>query len=115
MGGSPQTPSSGGGGLEPNIAALLAYIFWIPAILWLIIEPYKNDRFIRFHSFQALILGAIWFVIYTVLAITVIGLLISPLVMLAQLGVAILGAYKSYNKEMYKFPLIGDFAEKQAG
>jgi len=115
MGGSPQTPPSSGGGLEPNIAALLAYIFWIPAILWLVIEPYKNDRFIRFHSFQALILGAVWFVVYTVLAITIVGLLIAPILMLVTLGVAIFMAYKAYNKEMFKLPLIGDFAEKQAG
>jgi uncharacterized membrane protein len=115
MGGSPQTPSSSGGGLQPNIAALLAYIFWIPAILWLLIEPFKNDRFVRFHSWQALVIGVVWFVIYIVLTITVIGLLITPLIMLAQLGVAILGAYKSYKNEMYKFPLIGDFCEKQAG
>ncbi|MGH9789133.1 MAG: DUF4870 domain-containing protein [Candidatus Acidiferrales bacterium] len=112
MGSTPQP--SGSGGLAPNIAALLAYIFWIPAIIWLVIEPYKNDRFIRFHSWQALVIGAVWFVIYTVLAITVIGLLISPLVMLAQLAVAILGAYKAYNNEMWKLPVIGDFAEKKA-
>lgn len=115
MGGSPQASPSSSGGLAPNIAALLGYIFWIPAILWLVLEPYKNDRFIRFHAWQALVIGGVWFVLYTVLAITVIGLLISPLVMLAQLGVAILGAYKSYNNEMYKFPVIGDFCEKKAG
>ena len=114
MGQSPQTPPPSSGGLAPNIAALLGYIFWIPAILWLVIEPYKNDRFIRFHAWQALVIGVVWFVIYTILTITVIGLFISPLVMLAQLGVAILGAVKAYNNEMYKFPLIGDFCEKKA-
>lgn len=115
MGQSPQTPSASSGGLAPNIAALLAYLFTIPAIIWLVVEPYKNDRFIRFHSWQALIIGIVWIVIYTVLAITVIGLLISPLVTLAQVVVAVLGAYKAYNNEMFKFPLIGDFSEKKAG
>ena len=65
---TPQAPSTGSsGGLSPNVAALLAYLLWIPAILWLVMEPYNKDRFIRFHSFQALFLGLAWFALSIIL------------------------------------------------
>jgi len=127
MGQSPQAPTSGGGGgLEPNIAALLGYLLFIPAILWLVLEPYKNDRFIRFHAIQTL---ALWVAIValsialTILSVVMafipgVGLLaivIWPLFSLAIFVVWILLMFKAYNREMYKLPIIGNFAEKQAG
>ena len=30
----------------------LAYVTLVPAIIFLIIEPYKNIKFVRFHAFQ---------------------------------------------------------------
>jgi len=130
MGQSPQAPASGGGGgggLEPNIAAVLGYFFWILAIVWLVIEPYKSDRFVRFHAFQTigLVVAAIALSIgATVLSVVlmfipyvgpIIGLLLWPLVGLGIFGLWIFLMYKAYNKEMWKIPLIGNFAEKQAG
>lgn len=129
MGQSPQAPASGGGGggLEPNIAAVLGYFFWILAIVWLVIEPYKNDRFVRFHAFQTigLVVAAIALSIgATVLTAVlmfipyvgpIIALLLWPLVGLGIFGLWIFLMYKAYNKEMWKLPIIGNFAEKQAG
>lgn len=116
MGGSPQSsPSSGGGGMEPNLAGALAYLF-IVAIIWLVMEPYNKDRFIRFHSFQSLFLGAVFFVVSIVLSvIPILGWILLLFLPLVALGLAILCAYKAYNKEMYKLPLLGDYAEKYAG
>ncbi len=37
------------GGLTDNVAGMLAYITIIPAILFLVMEPYNRNRFIRFH------------------------------------------------------------------
>ncbi len=45
-------PSSGG--LSDNVAGMLAYITIIPAIIFLVMEPYNRNRFIRFHSFQCI-------------------------------------------------------------
>lgn len=115
MGGSPQTSPSSGGGLEPNLAGALAYL-WIVAIIWLVMEPYNKDRFIRFHSFQALFLGLAFFVISIVLSvIPILGWILLLFLPLVALAAMIFCAYKAYNKEMFKLPLIGDFAEKQAG
>jgi uncharacterized membrane protein len=113
---TPQAPAGGSTGLESNIAAVLAYLLWIPAILWLVIEPYNKDRFLRFHSFQALFLGLAWFVISIVLTfIPILGWIILIFLPLVAIGVAIYCAYKAYNKERFKLPVIGDMAEKQAG
>jgi len=117
MGQTPQAPPTGsGGGLSPNVAALLAYLLWIPAILWLVIEPYNKDRFIRFHSFQALFLGLAWLALGIVL--TIIPSLVWLLLLLlpfAAIAAVIVCAYKAYKNEWFKIPVIGDIAEKQAG
>jgi uncharacterized membrane protein len=122
MGQSPQTPPppqpapAASGGLEPNVAALLAYLLWIPAILWLVLEPYNKDRFIRFHSFQALFLGVAWIGVSIVLSlIPILGWIILAFLPLIVLAVAIILAIKAYNKAWFKLPVIGDIAEKQAG
>ena len=51
----PPTPSSQSttqvGGLDANVAAALAY-FVIIGIIWLVLEPYNKNRFIRFHSIR---------------------------------------------------------------
>lgn len=40
------------GGLTDNVAGMLAYVTIIPAIIFLIMEPYNRSRFVRFHAFQ---------------------------------------------------------------
>ena len=114
---TPQAPSTkSGGGLSPNVAALLAYLLWIPAILWLVIEPYNKDRFIRFHSFQALFLGLAWLAVSIVLTmIPVLGWLLLLFLPLVAIVVVIVCAYKAYKNEWFKLPVIGELAEKQAG
>src|ERR1700691_2673495 len=41
------------GGLPENLAGALAY-FLLPAIVFLLVEPYNKSRFLRFHSFQCI-------------------------------------------------------------
>ena len=113
--GPPQVPSTPSGGLEKNIAAALAYIP-ILAIVWLILEPYNKDRYIRFHSFQSLALAVSWIGVSIVLGmIPILGWIILVFLPFAILVVAVICAVKAYQNEMYKLPVLGDFAEKQAG
>lgn len=42
------------GGLEDNVAGALAYVTIIPAIVFLVLEPFNRKRFVRFHAFQCL-------------------------------------------------------------
>lgn len=111
----PPQPSSSSGGLEPNVAAALSYLV-ITAILWLVLEPYNKDRFIKFHSFQAIGLAVASFVLSIVLSvIPILGWIVLIFLPLVWLVVWILCIAKAYQGQWFKLPLIGDFAEKQAG
>lgn len=112
-------------GLSDNLAAALAYITIIPAIVFLVLEPYSRIPLVRFHSFQSIGFCLLAFVLQVILMIAegllrfIPGgwMLFSACNLLLSLGlfvawlVVILKASKG---EWYKLPIIGDFAEKQA-
>jgi uncharacterized membrane protein len=109
------------GGLTDNIAGLLAYVTIVPAIVFLVLEPYNKNRFIRFHAFQCLFIAVACFAIgiaFMILGmIPVVNLLLIPVSMILWIGifvVVILCMIKAYQGQMYKLPVIGDMAEKQA-
>ena len=100
--------------MTDNVAGLLAYLF-ITAIIFLLIEPYNRNRFVKFHSWQAIALGVVSIVGHIVLwMIPVVGWIIAPFFGLAIFIIAIIAAVKAYQNQMWKLPVIGDFAEKQA-
>lgn len=112
---APAAAQSTGGGLTDNVAGMLAYITIIPAIIFLVIEPYNRSKFVRFHSFQCIFLWVGLVVIHVVLMfVPVIGWAISGLVSLAALALWIILLIKAYGGQMWKVPVIGDIAEKQA-
>ena len=106
--------------MAENVAGMLAYFTIIPAIIFLLIEPYNRNRFVRFHSFQCLFTAAALIVLHIVLSIfvyivPVLMFGLSGLVGLAELALWILLVVKAYQHEMFKLPIVGDLAEKQAG
>jgi uncharacterized membrane protein len=114
--------ASTGAGLADNVAGMLAYVTIIPAIVFLVVEPYNKSRFIRFHSFQSIFFAvawtALWIVLNIVAHIPLLGfltILIWPLVGLAGLVIWIILLLKANQGLMFKLPVIGDLAEKQAG
>ena len=115
----PPTPSQQSttqvGGLDVNVAAALSY-FLIIAIVWLVLEPYNKNRFIRFHAIQAIGLAVVSMGLSVVLGMIPIfgwiALIFLPLVIFIA---AVLCAVKAFQNEWFKLPVIGDFAEKQAG
>ena len=42
-------------GLSDNAAGAIAYITFIPALIFLLVEPYNRKAFVRFHSFQCIV------------------------------------------------------------
>ncbi len=109
------------GGMTDNVAGMLAYVTIIPAIIFLVAEPYNKSRFIRFHAFQCLFFTAAWTVLWICLNIVAhipflgwLTILIWPLVGLAGLIIWIVLLLKANQGQMYKLPVIGDMAEKQA-
>lgn len=111
----PPPPASSQGGLESNIAAALAYLP-ILAIVWLLVEPYSKDRFIKFHSIQSIALAVVSIGVSIVLGmIPILGWILLLFLPLGIFVVAIICAVKAYQNEKFKLPVLGDFAEKQVG
>jgi uncharacterized membrane protein len=114
------------GALPENVAGALAYAFF-PAIVFLLVEPYNRNRFVRFHCFQCLFLCVVSLVAGAVLRllgwilfiIPVLGhllfYLISVLVTLAVLVIWLVLVVKALQGESFKLPVVGDFAEQQSG
>ncbi len=123
-------PAATAGGMSENVAGLLCYIPFgvglIISILWLVLEPYKNNKFIRFHAFQSLFFHIALFAIFiagmivsTVLAVISFALsaLFSTLMLVVWLGllvVAILLMVKAHQGQKWSLPIIGPLANKQA-
>ena len=111
-------PSAGGqaqGGLTQNTAAAIAYVTIIPAIIFLVMEPYNKNQFIRFHAFQSIGLGIVAFAVQIILTIIpVIGWLLLIPVGLAFLAIWIYTLIQASRGAWFKLPLIGNFAEAQA-
>jgi len=115
--------------MDSNVAALLSYVFgFITGIIFLVIDPYKNDRFVRFHAFQSIffnialiVFWIAWMILSMVLGLVSFGLLailmwaLSLLTCLGVLVYWIFLMYKAYNNERYMIPFIGELAAKQAG
>jgi uncharacterized membrane protein len=114
-------PPVAGTGLADNVAGMLAYVTIIPAIMFLVMEPYNKNRFIRFHSFQCIFfsiaLFAIWIALFILAVIPFLGLITLPLHLLLAIGslvIWIILLMKANQGLKYKLPIIGDLAEKQA-
>jgi uncharacterized membrane protein len=111
-----------GGGLDDNVAGALAYVTIIPAIVFLVLEPYNRKRFIRFHSFQCLFFALAWTVLWIGLEIIAhipflgwMTILVWPLISLVGFVIWLILVLKAFQGQMFKLPVIGDLAEKQAG
>jgi uncharacterized membrane protein len=112
-------PASAAAPIEENVAGMLAYFTIIPAIIFLLVEPYNRNRFVRFHSFQCLFTFAALIVVRVCLSVAsmIVSFLIIPLwglFVLACIALWLLLIIKAYQHEMFKLPIIGDLAEKQA-
>ncbi len=102
-------------GLQDNVAGLLCY-FLIPAIVFLVMEPYNRNKFIRFHAFQSIIYEIVWIVVMAVISpLPIIDLILLPLLSLAFFIGWIICVIKAFQGQMFKLPVIGPIAEKQAG
>jgi len=115
--------------MSSNVAGLLTYILgFITGIIFLVIEPYKHDKFVRFHAFQSIFFNValiVFWIAYTIVA-SILGVvslgilamvmgLVGLLISLAILAYWIFLMYKAYSNQYYKIPFIGDLAAKQAG
>jgi uncharacterized membrane protein len=138
QGGGYPPPSSPGGktktlGLDYSVAGLLAYlpiccINVICSIIWLASEP-KENKVLRFHAMQslllvgaAIIIGVVFWILAIVLAVGTpdavggIGNLFLFLLQILVSGVLlivdIVAMVKAYQGQIWKIPVIGDIADR---
>ena len=131
MGTAPTPAPAASGGLEQNICGLLC---WLPIgpvplvadIVFLLAEPYKNNKFIRFHAFQSLFfmgagvcLGIGLMILGVILAFMgPLALLMLPIDLVVGLGMLVATIFmcvKAFSNETTKLPIIGPLAAKYAG
>ena len=128
-------------GLDGNVAAALGYPIGIIAIICLIME--KENRFVKFHALQSILLhvgfivvGICLMVIFMIIGIVLgvasaaanssvggglagifglLSFLIWIVLLVAYVGGLIMSAVKAYGGNMFKLPIIGNMAAKWTG
>lgn len=114
--------------MSSNVVATLCYLGWfVTAIVFLVLEPYRRDPFVRFHAFQSIFVSAAavillmaWSVVYRVLLLISLGLLdaigslVTTIIYLGLFVLWLFMMYKAYNNERFMLPWVGPLADKQA-
>jgi uncharacterized membrane protein len=143
--GKPMSASTGGGaaaapapavvaaapssGLADNVAGLLCYcpflVGIIASVIFLVTDPYKTNKFLRFHAFQSLFMHAAFFVMGIAFMVLnmVLGAIFFPLVAVAgllelliwlgALVLIVMMMVKAYNLQTTHLPIVGALADKQ--
>ena len=86
-----------------KLLAVLGYLFWVVAIVVLLIDPYKSQYFSRAHAVQALVLGII---MWGVAWIPIIGWIIA----FAAFVFAVIALLKALKGEIYEMPIVFNLA-----
>ena len=97
-------------GVKADLGGLLCYlpaIGWIIAIVFFVVE--KENKFVRFHALQSILLTAVLIVLSIIPFINFLMLIIGPLSLILLIVLMI----KAYQGEKMKLPVIGDLAEKK--
>jgi uncharacterized membrane protein len=109
-----------------NVAGALAYLTFIPAIIFLSRQPYKSNHFVRFHSVQCLLLWVAGIVIAIAVKLAGLALFFIPLAGplfvvlvyvvagLALFTVWVVLVVKAFQGDAYGLPVLGALAELYA-
>jgi uncharacterized membrane protein len=103
------------GGLSDNAAGAIAYLTIIPAIVFLLVEPYRSRPFVRFHSVQCLGLALFSIAGHLVLAFLPFHVwTLSSLFSLFIFVLWVIAIVSAGQGKWFKLPAIGDIAEQQS-
>ena len=120
---------SGSETMSTNVVGALAYLAGlVTGIIFLVLEPYKANSFVRFHAYQSILFNVVWvafwivwiFVsaILTPLTAGLFGVIALPVMLilsLAGFGIWAFLMYQAYQQKLFKLPLVGKFAAQHAG
>ena len=112
-------------GLDPHIAAMLAYLgWWITGVIVFVLE--QENRYVRFHAMQAILaFGSLSAIGASLVAASLVTLFVSSegfqVLMVAAQALLLAGFVawvvclgKAYGGERWKLPLVGPIAERIA-
>lgn len=119
----PNQVNSNQAGLSDNAAGAIAYITFIPAIVFLVLPPYNASPYVRFHAWQSILLNATAAVVSFMLSFVLVFFMVfgsfllvtlTRFIWLAWFVLWLVCVVKALNGQRFKVPLLGDLAEKQA-
>lgn len=105
-----------------NIVAALSYFLgFITGIIILLVE--KDDKYVRFHAMQSCVIFGGLFVVNFILSLvfggfSVLGFLataVNSVITVMAIIIWIVSMIKAYQGQVFKWPIAGNFAEKQVG
>ncbi len=101
-------------GLQENVAGALCYLAGlVTGIVFLVLE--KENRFVRFHAIQSILVSVALMVVMIVLGfIPIIGWVINMLLGIGVFILWIVMMLNAYRGRMMKLPVAGNIAEGQA-
>jgi len=127
-GAAPPPTAQDQGGLQPNVAGALCYLFgFITGIIFLVLEPHNRNPVVRFHAFQSIFLNVamiayaiLYGIFFMVMAFVLhaLALLLWPINLIIWLCIFVLWLvlmFKAYSGTPLVLPIIGPIAKKQAG
>jgi uncharacterized membrane protein len=109
--------------LSDHAAGAIAYLTFIPAIFFLVLEQYKRNPYVRYHSWQSILLSLGAFAVNIVVAfLPVFALLFTPrlhlvvwrAIELFWLAVWVACVVNAAMGKRFRLPVIGELAEQQA-
>ena len=109
-------------GLSDNAAGVLAYVTIIPAIVFLIVAPFKSSSYVRFHAWQSIFFFVAWAVVHILVqvvqnlvpAVVFLTLSLWQLIDLVFFVILVIVFVNAFNGKRIMLPIIGGLAEKQA-
>ncbi len=110
-------------GLSDNAAGAIAYITFVPALVFLVMPPYNSSSYVRFHAWQSMILNVTAFIVNITLSLVVaLTLFASSTVFLTLIRGAwvvwmllwVICLVQAINGKRFKLPVIGNIAERIA-
>lgn len=108
-------------GLSENAAGTIAYFTFIPAIVLLLVSPYKDSNSIRFHAWQSVLLSITAFlseIVFGIVAFLFIftnrptPIFVWRILWVIWLVIWLACVLRALNGRRFKIPLLGNIAEK---
>jgi uncharacterized membrane protein len=115
--------------MDTNVVGALTYLAgFLTGIIFLALDPYKSNSFVRFHAFQSIFFNVAWVAFWIVwmilsavltpLTAGVFGLIALPLMLIftvSGFGIWIFLMYQAYQQKLFRLPIVGKFAAEHAG